>query len=596
MDLISALQNHPEIVQEESLELKETHISRVLVGQKRVFKFKKAVQLDFVDQSSLEKRVQLCLLEYMLNSRLSPEVYLDIQLLHSRTKEGNPEFVSWDELSEDSLEQIRKKHIEANTSWQVHSEKPDSFASNQPYNFLQESRASHIISRCRDRFGEPLDVCVVMQHLPDSHRLQERPGLTSIDMQNLAFHLARFHRSLPEQFPSAGFSSRLDNVMNTLQSLQKLRFKESLDRRIKSETNRLKKRRYHEVDGHGDLRPDHIYIQGEEVSIIDCVEFSPEIRQVDPFEDIAFTTMGLRLDGRSDLARQLALNYLSLLPDVNGFVLLDLYEIYRACVRLMVDRLQLKSAQSDAENPHSQVRRLRARCQQYESLIEDLLTGQQTNHIPASFWPESTIIVLMGLPATGKSLIGRLIRNDGIPVLSSDLIRKSRSEDFNERNPRPFGQGDYSSHRKKRNYQKLVAMGGKLQEKESVICLDASFSKRQYREILLKHCKDSNFQGQILFLETTCDEQTIRNRLDKRKRNRGASDLTDFSTWKKIESGFEPLLLKRADTDRSSEDSGYSNVGCYHIMLDTSGEKRTESIVSEIREGIPEFFQSTSSQ
>ena len=81
MEPITVLQNHPELVQEEALELKETHISNVLVGQKRVFKFKKPVTLDFIDQSPLSSRIRLCLQEYLLNSRLSPDVYLDVWII-----------------------------------------------------------------------------------------------------------------------------------------------------------------------------------------------------------------------------------------------------------------------------------------------------------------------------------------------------------------------------------------------------------------------------------------------------------------------------------------------------------------------------------
>jgi hypothetical protein len=46
-------------------------------------------------------------------------------------------------------------------------------------------------------------------------------------------------------------------------------------------------RRRHIVDGHGDLRPEHIWLD-HEVRIIDCLEFNPRLRAVDPFDEIAF--------------------------------------------------------------------------------------------------------------------------------------------------------------------------------------------------------------------------------------------------------------------------------------------------------------------
>jgi aminoglycoside phosphotransferase family enzyme len=41
------------------------------------------------------------------------------------------------------------------------------------------------------------------------------------------------------------------------------------------------------VDGHGDLRPEHIWL-GDPVKIIDCLEFNRSLRAVDPFDEIAF--------------------------------------------------------------------------------------------------------------------------------------------------------------------------------------------------------------------------------------------------------------------------------------------------------------------
>ena len=43
----------------------------------------------------------------------------------------------------------------------------------------------------------------------------------------------------------------------------------------------------HIVDGHGDLRPEHICL-GDPVRIIDCLEFNARLSMVDPFDEIAF--------------------------------------------------------------------------------------------------------------------------------------------------------------------------------------------------------------------------------------------------------------------------------------------------------------------
>ena len=44
------------------------------------------------------------------------------------------------------------------------------------------------------------------------------------------------------------------------------------------------------VDGHGDLRPEHIWL-GDPVRIIDCLEFNAQLRACDPFDEIAFLSL-----------------------------------------------------------------------------------------------------------------------------------------------------------------------------------------------------------------------------------------------------------------------------------------------------------------
>ncbi|HBS06941.1 MAG TPA: hypothetical protein DEA96_18365, partial [Leptospiraceae bacterium] len=323
--------------------------------------------------------------------------------------------------------------------------------------------------------------------------------------------------------------------------------------------------------------------------------FSPEIRQVDPFEDLAFTTMGLRLEGQESLARNLALEYLHLYPDVAGYLLLDLYEIYRACVRLMVDSLQLSNLDSGSSDYSARKERLERRSRQYMNLVQDLMKGKKTSFGSTGPWPEPLIIVLMGLPATGKSLIARLLREDGIPVLSSDIIRKRRQSDLEKRKPSAFGEGIYSAHKKRRNYQHLLALGQKLMRAESRISLDASFSRKEYRNLLLEHCQKTGFAGSILFLETQCSEDVIRRRLNRRKEKGGTSDLTEFSTWKEIEKRFEKLDLNHGNNTRKAGQSSESQMQdysfrCFHAVLDTSGEKREGSVLPEVRALLPDLF------
>ena len=61
-----------------AVQLIETHISWVLLAGRYAYKIKKALNLGFLDFSSLEQRQFYCAEEIRLNRRLAPQLYLDV--------------------------------------------------------------------------------------------------------------------------------------------------------------------------------------------------------------------------------------------------------------------------------------------------------------------------------------------------------------------------------------------------------------------------------------------------------------------------------------------------------------------------------------
>ncbi len=77
--LVQALQDpacygHPV----ESVTVRETHISWVLLAGDFAYKLKKAVDFGFLDFSTLEQRHHYCREELRLNRRFAPGLYLDV--------------------------------------------------------------------------------------------------------------------------------------------------------------------------------------------------------------------------------------------------------------------------------------------------------------------------------------------------------------------------------------------------------------------------------------------------------------------------------------------------------------------------------------
>jgi aminoglycoside phosphotransferase family enzyme len=86
------------------------------------------------------------------------------------------------------------------------------------------------------------------------------------------------------------------------------------------------------VDGHGDLRPEHIYL-GDPVRIIDCLEFNARLRMVDPFDEIAFLCLECERLGAAWAGEYLRRRIARMLHDGHCDELFIFYRCYRAMLR-----------------------------------------------------------------------------------------------------------------------------------------------------------------------------------------------------------------------------------------------------------------------
>ena len=86
------------------------------------------------------------------------------------------------------------------------------------------------------------------------------------------------------------------------------------------------------VEGHGDLRPEHIYLTEPPV-IIDCLEFSRELRLLDPADELAFLGLECERLGAPGPGRCLPELYREASGDRPDRVLFDFYGAFRALVR-----------------------------------------------------------------------------------------------------------------------------------------------------------------------------------------------------------------------------------------------------------------------
>jgi aminoglycoside phosphotransferase family enzyme len=141
------------------------------------------------------------------------------------------------------------------------------------------------------------------------------------------------------------------------------------------------------VDGHGDLRPEHIYLDGLP-TIIDCIEFSDELRTVDIADELSFLSMECQRLGNSEVGELVFKEYERTCQDHIPPKLLTFYRGYRAMVRAKVTLLRLQQG-IDASRPYAEL----------ISQYIDLADGYGKKLGPP------ILLIIGGLMGTGKSTL-----------------------------------------------------------------------------------------------------------------------------------------------------------------------------------------------
>ena len=152
--------------------------------------------------------------------------------------------------------------------------------------------------------GDVVDWLVVMNCLDERQMLDRVIGerrLHQWQLDRLAAVLVQFYRRANAVFisPAIYVAELWRSLAYNRRLLLDPRFQlppgcacyvDAMQRRFLTERAELlaeRVRARHIVDGHGDLRPEHICL-GDPVRIIDCLEFNARLRMVDPFDEIAF--------------------------------------------------------------------------------------------------------------------------------------------------------------------------------------------------------------------------------------------------------------------------------------------------------------------
>lgn len=282
------------------VEAVQTHMSWVFLAGTRAYKLKKPVRCGHLDFSTVGARHFYCLEELRLNRRLAPDVYLDVVPLVRRggaLRVGGP--------------------------------------------------------------GTPVDWLVCMRRLPAAEMLDAmlgRGAATPAHMAAVARCLARFHAAQPAAAISkaayrALLARQIDENERELAgcgagSLRASRVKALCERqrRLLGAAARVFDARVaagRVIEGHGDLRPEHVYL-GETLAVIDCLEFSQELRTLDGADEIAYLAAECERAGAPALAAALIDAWRRESADAPAAGLLDFYASLRCAVRARLAAAHLR--------------------------------------------------------------------------------------------------------------------------------------------------------------------------------------------------------------------------------------------------------------
>ncbi|RMF91405.1 MAG: adenylyl-sulfate kinase [Methanobacteriota archaeon] len=139
------------------------------------------------------------------------------------------------------------------------------------------------------------------------------------------------------------------------------------------------------------------------------------------------------------------------------------------------------------------------------------------------------LILICGLPATGKSTVARrLSKALGAEVLRTDIVRREIID-----------APSYTEEEKALIYRVVFLMARYLIKNDVNVIIDGTF----YRDSLRKQAQEiAGKQGKRFFLvETRCPEDIVLKRLEKRKKNLRSPSDADVDVYYKIKGLFEPI-------------------------------------------------------
>lgn len=278
----------------------ETHFAWVFLSEHYAYKIKKPYRYMELDLSTLIARRKDCNREVQLNRRLAPEAYLGVAALTC-----------------DDSGHLAIAGVGAVVDWLV---------------WMKRLPADLMLDYCMRSGRIPVHSLLQTGKLL-ARFYQGQPSLPIAPAQYIERIRERLRSDQDElSRPDLNLSTRL------LQQLE-MEQRAAIAAIAPELTERAREARI--VDGHGDLRPEHICLSDPPV-IIDALEFSDELRILDPVEELAFLRLECEMVRCELTAYAICAAYRDFTRDSFSERLLDFYSSCRAIVRAKLTAWHLR--------------------------------------------------------------------------------------------------------------------------------------------------------------------------------------------------------------------------------------------------------------
>jgi aminoglycoside phosphotransferase family enzyme/predicted kinase len=499
--------------------VRETHISYVLLAGAWALKIKKAVDLEFLDFTTLAARLHYCREELRLNRVLAPSMYLDVLAIG-----GTP--------------------------------------------------SAPVVGTT----GAVIEYAVKMRRFDDDALLSDKLAqgkLTEAQIDQLAATVSEFHERAGRATADMPFGRPEDILQPAVQNFDQLMpiARDPDDRRKladlrawtlsahQASTPLFERRRR---DGfvrecHGDLHLGNIALVDGRVTLFDRIEFNESMRWIDVLNDVAFVVMDLQERTRPELAARFLNDYLEATGDYDGLPVLPFYIVYRSMVRAKVDWLRFEQMKA---SPRAEAVR-----QTYRAYLE--CARRHSSRTPAA------IVITHGLAGSGKTTCAReLVERAGAVRIRTDVERKRlHGLRAGESSQSSIGGGLYGSDVSRETYHRVRALARTAASAGFIVVVDGTFQERRERDAL--HATADALGVPFVILDVQAPESVLRARIRERAAAKSDASEATIAVLDSQLANHEPLASEERphvvtwNTNLPDSQSG----GVVRQVLDRIGER-----------------------